>query len=75
MGIVGVMMGVVISMGLTMLIGFFYTPMHGVMVYLCLGNFGTSTMCSQMLRQAEWGIQNVVPNHTCHPVIYTLAHL
>ena len=38
-GIVGVAMGVVIAMGLTMLMGFFYTPLHGVMVYLCLGNF------------------------------------
>ena len=36
-GIVGVAMGVVIAMGLTMLMGFFYTPLHGVMVYLCLG--------------------------------------
>ena len=37
-GIVGVAMGVVIAMGLTMLMGFFYTPLHGVMVYLCLGS-------------------------------------
>ena len=36
-GIVGVAMGVIIAMGLTMLMGFFYTPLHGVMVYLCLG--------------------------------------
>ena len=37
MGIAGVGMGVVIAMGLTMLLGFYYTPLHGVMVYLCLG--------------------------------------
>ena len=42
-GIVGVAMGVVIAMGLTMLMGFFYTPLHGVMVYLCLGLPALST--------------------------------
>ena len=45
MGIAGVGMGVVIAMGLTMLMGFFYTPLHGVMVYLCLGTVTHISKC------------------------------
>lgn len=37
MGIVGVFMGLAIAMGLSSLLGFPYTPMHGMLPFLCLG--------------------------------------
>jgi hypothetical protein len=37
MGIVSVGMGLVISIGLTMVVGLYYTTLHGIMAFLALG--------------------------------------
>ena len=36
-GLFSIGMGMVISMGLSSLLGFPYTPMHGVLPFICLG--------------------------------------
>ena len=36
-GIVAVLFGIVISMGLALQLGYFYTPLHGLLPFLALG--------------------------------------
>ena len=45
-GICSIMMGLVIAVGLSSLIGFPYTPMHAILPFLCLGEYNIqSPLC------------------------------